>query len=173
MTAPMKLPSLEFLRECFLYEAGTGKLFWKRRPKHHFDTAARQKSFNTKYAGKECFRADDRGYRGGTLYGQGMYTHRIVWKLMTGKEPPPIVDHADRDKSNNRWGNLRAATIAQNAVNTRKTAGVCFDRSRGKWMAYTKIKRRMINIGRFDTKREALAARRAKIVDLHGEFAPQ
>lgn len=167
-----KLPSVKFLRECFEYEEATGKLFWRRRPKKHFFNRGYFITWNKKYAGKEAFREEIRGYRKGTVSGVTCYTHRVVWKLITGKEPSAILDHKDRNKNNNRIENLRAATLAQNCINTTKTKGVCFDVSRNKWMAYTKVDQKMITIGRYVTEAEAKAARVAKIRELHGEFAP-
>jgi len=49
--------------------------------------------------------------------GQKVYAHRAAFVCM-GFEMPEMVDHKDRNKKNNRWGNLRAATRSLNALNT-------------------------------------------------------
>lgn len=44
--------------------------------------------------------------------------HRLAWLYMTG-EWPPAVDHINRDKTDNRWCNLRIANKSQNAANAK------------------------------------------------------
>lgn len=167
-----RLPSLSYLNECFLYDARTGKLFWKERPAHHFSSARSRKRWNTRFSGREALAQEPGRYRYGSIGGQHVYAHRIIWKMHTGEEPPPILDHKNRNKADNRFSNLRAATVAQNAINSDFSKGVCFDVSRGKWMAFTKFNQKMVNIGRFATREEAVLARRAKIEELFGEFVP-
>ena len=41
----------------------------------------------------------------------------FAWKLMTCEEPPEVIDHIDRDKSNNRWDNLRNSDWTRNQGN--------------------------------------------------------
>lgn len=43
---------------------------------------------------------------------------RLAVLYMTGKWPPEVVDHMDRDKSNDRWDNLRLASRSRNQANT-------------------------------------------------------
>lgn len=170
---PRELPSVEYLKECFLYKRSEGKLFWKQRPTKHFASEQAAKVWNDKYVGREAFHEDKkRGYRNGSLNGQLVYTHRVIWKLHTKKEPPKNIDHKDRNKRNNIKNNLRAATHAQNAVNSEKANGVVYEEKRNKWMAYTKINRRMFNIGRFNSRLEAVAARYGALRVLHRNFVP-
>ena len=49
--------------------------------------------------------------------------HRIIWFMVTGEQPPDIIDHKDGDPTNSRWSNLRAATPKQNAANSRPRLG--------------------------------------------------
>lgn len=167
-----KLPPLKFLQECFSYSPVDGRLVYKQRPRRHFVDLRRMRVWNTRHSGKEAFYMDDRGYLQGHLDGHRLYAHRVIWKIMTGDDPPSLVDHKDRDRRNNRWTNLRLANHSQNAINSTMSKGVLFDKSRGKWMAYTKINQKMINIGRFDCKKDAEIARAAKVKELFGEFAP-
>lgn len=48
-----------------------------------------------------------------------------------------------------------------NRNNTSGIKGVSYRKDRGKWRAYIKIKRKNIFLGNFDTKEEAIAARKA------------
>lgn len=43
--------------------------------------------------------------------------HRIIWFYMTKKWPINCIDHIDGNSLNNKWSNLRQATIAENAKN--------------------------------------------------------
>ena len=45
--------------------------------------------------------------------------HRIVWKWMTGEDPPSLIDHINHDPHDNRWENLRLATPSENSQNAR------------------------------------------------------
>jgi len=43
--------------------------------------------------------------------------HRLAFLYMTGEIPSGHIDHKNRDKTDNRWENLRAVSAAQNAQN--------------------------------------------------------
>ena len=85
--------------------------------------------------------------------------HRAAWLLATGHWPPEEIDHDDRDRSNNRWINLRCATHGQNRQNLsrRNSAG----RLRGthpyyrKWKSTIRVDGRTIYLGLFDTEEQA------------------
>jgi len=110
-----------------------------------------------------------------------VYLHRLIWKLMTGEQPPPVIDHIDGDGANNRWANLRAATYAQNRGNIRRSKN---NRTgfKGVWKipsgyrglkrygASIKIAGKNITIGRFHTAEEAHAAYCAAAKKYFGEF---
>jgi hypothetical protein len=87
------------------------------------------------------------------------------------------IDHADLDKSNNRWGNLREATHQQNLYNAKARTtnragakGVCFDKRRGQWRAtISSAEKHCQHLGYFSTADEAAAAYREASERLHGE----
>lgn len=95
-------------------------------------------------------------------------THRVVWALHNGDPGNFDIDHIDRDKKNNKIGNLRLATRSQNNENMVAQAnnnssgmrGITFDKSRGKWAASLKWNGRYVLSGRYDTLEEAIAARK-------------
>ena len=172
MTAKI-LPTAEYLRECFRYEAETGKLFWLERPLRHFANLRACNAWNAKYPGREALTAiSTHGYFYGPCGGIKYFAHRIIWKIVTGEEPPPIVDHTDRNIKDNRWENLRAATKSQNNINSTVKRGVCFDKSRNKWVAQVKKNGKRVYVKRFDTEQEAVTARAIVARQLFGEFAP-
>ena len=90
---------------------------------------------------------------------------RLAWLYMTGKFPPVDIDHIDRNPLNNTFVNLRAVTKSENQHNREKSRnntsghkGVCYDKSRGKWLANIGFNGSVKNLGRFPTPEEASAA---------------
>lgn len=78
---------------------------------------------------------------------------------MTGEDPNE-VDHIDGNRSNNKWSNLRNGTrsdnlrnIALKRNNTSGHHGVHFSKQRQQWTV-------TIGVGSFDSKEEAIAARK-------------
>lgn len=94
--------------------------------------------------------------------------HRLIWLLMTGIEPPELVDHEDRNKQNNKWSNLRLATSKQNCENRGLNSnnalgikGVRKHKSCDKYEARIASNGVRMSLGLFDTIEEAIAARTA------------
>lgn len=167
------LPDAAYLRSCFRYNKRTGILIWKKRPREHFATQRAFGMWNARYAGKEALTAvNTYGHLAGTLDNKKYVAHRVIWKLVTGQEPPHLIDHRNRKPSDNRWRNFRAATKGQNNINSSLSRGVSFDKSRGKWAAYTKLNGRKIFLGRHETERAARLARISGVRELFGDFAP-
>lgn len=89
-------------------------------------------------------------------------------KLVTGTTAEVIIDHINRNKLDNRKSNLRIATASVNAINkglqsnnTTGYAGVYFNKKSRTWNARVKVKGKIICLGTFPTKEEAIAARQA------------
>ena len=101
--------TLEQVREAFTYDADSGVLRWRWRQ----DCGA---PWNAKWAGKEVSYVSN-GYKMFKLNGALHRAHRAIWLLMTGALPETDIDHADADKQNNAWANLRLATRSQNEAN--------------------------------------------------------
>ncbi len=101
--------------------------------------------------------------------------HRLAWLYMTGEWPKHLIDHADRDPSNNRWANLREATDQQNMWNGRsklpKSGFRGVKRHRNGFVAFIYEGKRGIYLGSFKTAEEASAAHVAAVNARRGEFA--
>ena len=90
-------------------------------------------------------------------------------------------DHIDRNELNNLESNLRPCTSQENNRNRTKKQnttsnfiGVCFDKSRNKWMAYINIEKQKTKIlGRFTDLSDAIITRLKAEKEYYGEFAPQ
>jgi hypothetical protein len=169
------LPPAEHLRECFSYNPDSGVLTWKTRPRDHFANTQAWVGWNTKHAGKPAGKLGTAGYRYVAVGHRWYLTHRVIWKLTTGKEPPHKVDHKDNDQLNNRWINLRPATDSQSQWNqrlykTNTTGHKGVKRMRDKWQARIVMNNVERHLGTFDTFEEAVSVREAAAYELRGEF---
>jgi len=79
------------------------------------------------------------------------------------------VDHINRNKTDNRKGNLRIVNRQINNLNrglnknnSSGYKGVAWHKQRGKWRAYIIIDHRQINLGLFDTVEKAYKVRLEK-----------
>ena len=168
---PLPLPSKEVLRQLFSYNPETGLLTWRKR------TSSRN------YAGKEAGTPHVAGYRVVMVNGVRYLTHRLIWKLVTGKDPVEI-DHVDGNRANNRLINLRAVTRAENSKNMKRSernssgvTGVYFSNRLGKYIAEITAGGKYYYLGLFYTAEAAVAARKAAELELnfhknHGRVTP-
>jgi hypothetical protein len=108
-----------YLRECFDYDAKTGSLIWKVRPREHFKTKQGWNATNTRCAGLPAGVVRDDGYVMAKISGKIVGVHRIVWVLHTGEWPSELIDHKDGNPGNNRIENLRPANDTYNNANAK------------------------------------------------------
>jgi hypothetical protein len=170
----LNLPPAAYLRECLQYDPLTGLLSWNKRPLEHFSSEREWKRWNTRYAGTLALNdlsQPVRGYKKGNIDGVRYKAHRVIWKLVTGEEPGPEIDHRDRDESNNRWKNLREATRSQNCGNRVFAGDKGIGQRRGKWHVRVYKDKACHYIGGLSSKAEAISVRDAKAQELYGEFA--
>jgi len=167
-----RLPSVDYLRQCFDYDPETGELTWQKRPRQHFADLRSCNRCNTMYAGAIAGNIDKLGYRVVVIDKVPFKAHRIAWKLATGEEPPAMLDHINGVRTDNRWANLRAATHFEQVgnqglhkTNTSGYRGVSAHKS-GKWVA--QLGRRYL--GYFDTPEEAAIIYDAAARERYGEF---
>ena len=60
------------------------------------------------------------GYLAFGIKGNCCYEHRLVWQWITGTEPELHIDHKDRNRTNNRFCNLRQLPDSLNRWTTTK-----------------------------------------------------
>jgi hypothetical protein len=141
----------------FEYNPELGKLFWKvDRPYH-------------KCKGLEAGGVDTKGYRRVKLNRVEYKTHRVIWLMETGRWPKEHLDHINGVTDDNRFLNLRLATIQENGKNRKVGSnnrsgfiGVCWEK--GKWRSQIFVDGKSVRLGRFPPDFEgmmmALAARK-------------
>jgi len=163
MTQAKQYPSKKILNELFRYN--NGKLYWKIKPSRNMDIGDLAGSF------------DSYGYRGITIKNKHYKHHRIVWIMHYGDIDRDIqIDH--KKGLSDKIDNLRIATSSQNQHNRKINKnnksgfkGVWWNKKRGKWEAYTRLKGKKIHLGRFNDPEVAAQIVRIERIRLHGEFA--
>lgn len=109
----------------------------------------------------------------GKLKRKTIRMHRIITNAPDNME----VDHINRNGLDNRRGNLRIVTHAQNMCNqkvrtgTSKYKGVIWYNKNNKWLARIRKNGKAIHLGYFVCEIEAALAYNAAALKYHGEFA--
>lgn len=155
--------TVDQLRAEMRYDPDTGLFWWKKR--------GRARQIN-----KPCgHRTKRRGYVEVSVFGETHLGHRLAWFYEHGRWPR-LLDHINRDTSDNRLANLREATSSQNQANkglSPKTAsgykGVMFHV--GRWRAVIRVHGNLHHLGRYDTPQEAHMAYMTAAKKHFGEFA--
>lgn len=167
------MPDAEYLRKLFQYNPETGDLIWRVRPRGHFQDDASWKRWNTRYAGSVA--GTKNVYTKVSINKYIFGSHRIIWVMQTGNLPSQTIDHRDRAGVNNRWGNLREATVSQQNCNrilpsATGLKGVTAEPN-GRWRAQIRVGKKMRYLGLFQTKEAAHSAWGKAAAILHGEFS--
>lgn len=109
----------------------------------------------------------------GVLY----LAHRLAWFYCFKEWPINILDHKDRDPSNNSLDNLRECTKVTNSFNSDKRItnttgikGAFFDKRRNKYYSQIVVNGKKTWLGYFNTVNEAGTAYLVAAKQLHGEF---
>lgn len=151
------LPPQSDLLALFRYEPETGAL--RSKSKWHPD----------KVIGK----TESNGYIQVKIAGKYFLAQRVIWKMVTGDDPPEFIDHKDTVRSNNRWANLRVATQSKNNHHRRttNTYGRGVSRARGRFQAKIMSGRNRVYLGCFSSAEAAQAAYESAAKHIFGEFA--
>jgi uncharacterized protein YkuJ len=143
----------EELKEILEYNPDTGVLKWNKTLR------------NGVQKGREVSGLDKDGYLRVKYNGKTYMAHRLAWLYVYG-EYPNIIDHIDRDVTNNRIENLRNVDNYTNRKNqkvfknnTSKVTGVCYVKNENKWMARISENGKRILLGKFENKEDAIKAR--------------
>jgi hypothetical protein len=169
-TAP--LPHDELIK-AMSYERRTGILRWKERKD-------RDRSWNTRFAGKEAGSILSNGYRYINFGGRLCLAHMVAHFYVTGEWPREDIDHRNLNRADNKWRNIRVAGASGNGCNTKLRStnksgikGVSWDKRKGNWVAMITKDRKQTYLGNFATLDAAAEARRVAEAEHHGDFAYQ
>lgn len=159
--------TIERIREMFDYDPSSGSLLWRKH--------SRRPDRIGKEAGASY---GSSAHRRVTVDGKRYMKSWIVWAHYYGEFPSRTPDHEDNNSANDRIGNLRLATKAQNAMNSKIRSdsstglkGVSYIKRTGHFYASIYVSGRTINLGRYMSKLEAHAAYIAAAEKYFGEFA--
>ena len=162
MPQPKPLPPVELLREYFDYDPASGVVRYKKPRKRV-------------RVGEPVTRAHPAGYLYVSIDRENYLLHRVIWKIVTGEEPPVQVDHKDRCRTNNAWTNLRAADPTRNNQNKvtkgKYLPGVRQRKGRTNFYAQIVVNGQSTYLGTYPTEEEAHAAYRAAHASFFGEFS--
>lgn len=104
-----------------------------------------------------------------------VYAHRLAWFFVHGDVPRCSVDHINRNTQDNRIANLRLATFSENCANRRSSRGKFLrgvqPTGSGTFAASICKHRKRVELGTYDTERQAHEAYLRAAQVLHGEFA--
>lgn len=104
------------------------------------------------------------------IKGVSLYRSHIVWALHYMQWPAGILDHINRDPSDDRIENLRAATCSENNRNRSGVAGIRA-RKHG-YQAHIYWHGKDMHLGLYDSVEEATEVRRLWEKMLFTNFAP-
>ena len=155
----------EYLTDILSYNPETGIFVWaKPRPKIR--------------VGQIAGSLHHKGYIYLEIDGKHCAAHRLAWFYVTGEKPLKAIDHINRNKSDNRFCNLRIADHGQNLANSvhrnkNGYKGVSYK----KWLKSKPYQsqithnKKVIYLGCYASPEEAHNAYKEAAKRLHGEFA--
>lgn len=164
----------EIVRELLDYNPETGAFTWRPRDRKWFKTDRATKIWNARFPKTRAGSTKHGEYTRIQLHNRMYHAHRLAHLWMTGSWPAQQIDHRDRDRTNNRWTNLRPATRSQNRVNRTYASATGFrgvTETKNRFYASIYYEGQRTSLGGFATAEEAARAYDAKATELHGEFA--
>lgn len=149
----MQTLTVEEVRRLLNYDPDTGVFTWLR------PTSTRTR------AGQKAGRINN-GYVSIRIHGREYGAHRLAWFYVYGVWPENDIDHINRNRSDNRIVNLRAATRAQNLQNIRYH-GAYWYAARRVWRVSIRVDGKRIWVGDYDDHADAVVARQNAVLKYH------
>jgi hypothetical protein len=127
-----------------------------------------------------CAMQDNKGHYFEITYNhKRQRAHRVIWEMHYGPIPKGMqIDHMDGNPRNNYLSNLRLVTRFGNNQNKSKqknntsgVPGVSWSKAASKWMSVIMHNRKLIYLGIYENKDDAIKARYAAEDKYHGNYA--
>ncbi len=108
------------------------------------------------------------------------HMHRVITSVDGDIWTDIQVDHihGENTRNDNRKFNLRIATPSQNGMNkkiysnnTSGHTGVYWNKSRNRWVSYISINKKLVCLGSYKSKEDAIKARKEAEEKYYGEFS--
>lgn len=120
--------------------------------------------FRSRLSGDRIGWINDRGWRKIEIDGKKYRAARLAFFYMTGRWPHPTVDHKNRNRSDDRWENLKEAEFVEQIWNRPQKPGVSGESHiysrRGKFVVRIKLPSLgRVRLGRYDSIEEAVKVR--------------
>lgn len=149
----LPLPDQSELLSKFIYCKDTGELRLAR---------------NNRIVGHKHTTRRGHGFVQISIYGRRVLAHRVIWKMVTGKDPVNEIDHINGNPFDNRWENLRDVSTKDNCRNRKRPSnntsgctGVYWLKKIKKWQARITINDKTKSLGNYSNKHDAIAVRKA------------
>ena len=121
--------------------------------------------------GRHAAGLDAKGYYVTKVNRRTFKVHRVIWCLNHGDvDPSLVIDHVDRDKTNNSLENLRLVDRRRNALNkTRKKGRKFYVKHQGRFRASFRmpVSMEQVYVGVYDTEQEAHLAAISRRLELY------
>lgn len=150
------------------FDPDSGILSWKYR----LGLSGKASNWNKRYAGHQILGVNGHGYVQLSIHKRKYEAHRIIWLMARGSLPTRKIDHKNGIKTDNRLNNLREATTAQNAWNSKKARGASIHAQTGRWQSRISLNGTSKFLGLFDSELEAMEAYKLACIAHRGEFTP-
>lgn len=156
-------------KKLFNYDHASGNLSWKPRARELFKTDREFKRWNARHANKTAGGLDkskNSGYLRVQVDGKTYQVHRVIWLMAHGSWPDRI-DHINHVRTDNTLFNLRSVTNTTNRknqtqnINSSGFVGVTWHKTRQKWQALIGVNGKVIYLGLFADKQDAIKARKS------------
>ncbi|WP_179103944.1 HNH endonuclease [Burkholderia pseudomallei] len=159
----------EFYRFMFAYDPDTGVLTKKKAPLLHGGFRDCNQIMQSN---------NGNGYLIARVNGHNRRVHRLAWEMHYSVDAPPIMDHINNDRADNRISNLREVGHAENqwnkSLNRNNSVGLKgahYHKTSGKWASHIRCRGKRKRLGLFETAEEAHEVYCLAAVMLHGEYA--
>ncbi len=156
------------LKNILDYNPKTGTFIWKKK------TSRMSRIKVGQIAGS----LDSKGYSKIKIYKIHYRASRLAWLYMTGNWPEFEIDHKNRIRDDDSWGNLRESTHSQNKANVGIMSnnssgykGVSWSKNNNKWIVNIMINGKSKYLGLYTDKKIAALAYNKAAEKLHDKFA--